>query len=120
MADITELFERVRRGDGGGFEELVAALSLMQGQLDPNSFLAGMLAGRSFHRSRWQALLPLILSMNAAGGQQQAIGTTSTTTPFQNILPLMLLFGKDDWDWREREDKYEIVEKTTPARATKS
>jgi hypothetical protein len=123
VAEITELFERVRRGgDGVGLEEFVTAMSLMQGQLDLNSFMAGMLAGRSFHRgSRWQTmLLPLMMSsMNANAAGQQAIGTPSTSNPMQQLWPLMLLMGGGDGDWREREEKVETVVERGSPRSTK-
>ena len=117
MAEIRELFEKFRGGDRGGFEELIATITLMQGQLDPNSFIAGMLLGRGMGRSsdRMAALLPLILSMSGGANAQQQTGT-ATTNPLQMLLPLLFLTGREDWDDRVAE-KYEIVERGPAARS---
>ena len=115
MAEVREIIEKFRGGDRG-IRELIAAMTLMQGQLDPNSFIAGMLSGKSsggrgFDRSA--ALMMMMSAANSNNVQQQ--GTGVTTNPMQQLLPLLLLMGRDDWDGYP-DKTIEIVDKKTSTR----
>jgi hypothetical protein len=98
MAEVKEMVERFRRGERN-FEELIAAMTLMQGQFDPNSFLAGLLFGRgSGHGSERAALL---LALTAAGSQntqaqQQTTGMAPAPNAMQQLLPFLLLLGGEE------------------------
>jgi len=117
MAEIRELFEKFRRGDRGFLEEVIAAITLMQGQLDPNSFMAGLLLGKGMGRGSGglAALLPLLLASNPQQQQQQQMGGPTTTNLLQ-LLPLFLLMGKEEGD--DYPEKFELFEKASGGKAS--
>jgi hypothetical protein len=110
MAEVRQLIEKFRGGDRGGMEELIAAMTLMQGNMDMNSFMAGLLFGKGGGRGGMDRSMALIMAMSAANQQQQstATGVVTTTNPMQQLLPLLLLFGRDDCD---ADQSVEFVEK---------
>jgi hypothetical protein len=80
--------------------------------VDMNSFIAGLLFGKGGGRGGIDRSLALIMAMSAANSTAQQQSTTSgvvtTTNPMQQLLPLLLLFGRDDWD---TDRSVEFVEK---------
>ena len=113
MAEIRELMEKVRGGDRG-IEEIIAMMTMMQGQLDTNSFLAGLLFGKSGGRGMDRSLA-LLMAMSSANTAQQQGNSGTTTNPMQQLLPLLLLLGRDDGD-AHSERSFEVAEKKASSR----
>jgi len=90
-AEVKEIIERFR---DRGMEDVIAALALTQGNLDPTSFIAGLLLSKGGGGLDRTAALLLALSGSNMNAQQQGTGTT--TNPMQQMLPLLLLLGRDD------------------------
>lgn len=109
MAEVKELVESFRRC--GSIEEILALVTMMQGQLDMNSFIAGLLFGKGGGRGfdRTAALLLAVSSSGNMGQQQATGGITNTTNSMQQILPLLLLLGREEWE--EHGDKTIVLEK---------
>jgi hypothetical protein len=111
MAEVREFIEKFRGGDRG-MEELIAAITLMQGgTFDMNSFLAGMAfskGGRGLDRS-----MLMMMVLNSANANSQQTTTGATVNPMQALLPMFMMMGRDDWDGPEKT--VEFVEKKTGA-----
>jgi hypothetical protein len=113
MAEIREIVERFRNCDRRGLEEVLALLPLMQGQLDPTSFIAGMLFGRS-GGGDIDSMAALLLATTANNNAQNTGGTVSSAPVNNMMLPLfMLLAAKPDW---RGEREIEVFEKQRPAK----
>jgi hypothetical protein len=115
MAEVREIVERLRGCDTGRIEDIIALIPLLQGQLDPTSFIAGMVFGKSGGGLDSTAAM-LLLTTATANSQVTATGAGVPTNSLNQILPLLLLM-RSDWDKRG-ERSFEIVEKerTEPVR----
>jgi hypothetical protein len=107
MAEIREIVERFRNCDRGGFEEILALLPLLQGQLDPTSFIAGMFFGRR-GGGEFDATAAILLA-TTANAQTQTAGATVASGSLNTLLPFLLLM-RPDWE-RHGEREIEVIEK---------
>jgi len=113
MAEIKEIIEKFRVSDRFGIEEIVTLMTLMQGQLEPTSFALGLFLGGKSGLRGMDRMVPLLLSLTAANPNLQ--GQTSggaTTNPLQQLLPFLLLLGREDWEGHP-DRSIEFVEKKT-------
>jgi hypothetical protein len=107
--NIREIVERVKSGDRG-IDDLIAVLALTQGNLDPTSFMLGLMAGKGGGGMDRSAIMMLLAtSFNSANVNTQQTTTGAVVNPMQQMLPLLLLLGRDDWDGREKT--IEFIEK---------
>ena len=100
-----DLIERFR-GDRS-IEDIIALMTMMQGQFDPTSLMMGMALGKGGKGHDRLLLILAAKSMMNANTQQQATGTP-TVNPMQQMLPLLLLL-RDDWEGSDR--KIEVVDR---------
>lgn len=105
-AEVREIIERIRSGDRG-IEDIIALMTLMQGNLDPTSFITGMIFGSKTGGRGLDRMAIMAMSMNTANPSSTQGGATATN-PMQQLLPLLLLL---DQDWGSGGKSVEILEK---------
>jgi hypothetical protein len=106
-AEVREIIEKIRSGDRG-IEDIIALMTLMQGNLDPTSFITGMIFGSKTGGRGLDRMAIMALTMNTANPSATQ-GGVPTTNPMQQLLPLLLLLDRDDWGSGDKT--VEILEK---------
>lgn len=106
-AEVREIIEKIRSGDRG-IEDIIALMTLMQGNLDPTSFITGMIFGSKTGGRGLDRMAIMALTMNTASPSATQ-GGVPTTNPMQQLLPLLLLLDREDWGSGDKT--VEILEK---------
>jgi hypothetical protein len=107
--EVKEIIERFRSGDRS-IDDIIALMTLMQGNLDPTSFITGMIFGSKTGGRGLDRMAIMALTMNTANSSSQQQGGATAANPMQQLLPLLLLMDRDDWG-SGGEKSIEILEK---------